>query len=121
MNPLLSALSWLGAYLVVVTAPLFVLLLGPVPPPGGFWWDFAMALGFAALAMMGVQFILTARFRRATMPFGIDIIYYVHRFLAIFALAIAALHYLIIRIDNPAALGTANPLDAPAHMFAGRA
>ncbi|MBX9811129.1 MAG: ferric reductase-like transmembrane domain-containing protein [Burkholderiales bacterium] len=120
MNPLLSAVSWLGAYLVVVTAPLFVLLLGPVPPPGGFWWDFAMALGFAALAMMGVQFILTARFRRATMPFGIDIIYYFHRFLAIFALAIAILHYLIIRIDNPAALGAANPLDAPAHMSAGR-
>jgi len=121
MNPLLSAASWLVAYLVVVTAPLFVLLLGPVPPPGGFWWDFAMALGFAALAMMGVQFILTARFRRATMPFGIDIIYYFHRFLAIFALAIAALHYLILRIDNPAVLGSANPVDAPAHMSAGRA
>lgn len=120
MNALLSALSWLGAYLVVVTAPLFVLLLGPVPPPGGFWWDFAMALGFAALAMMGVQFILTARFRRATMPFGIDIVYYFHRFLAIFALAIAALHYLIIRIGNPAVLGSANPVDAPAHMSAGR-
>jgi len=121
MNPLLSAASWLCAYLVVVTAPLFVLLLGPVPPPGGFWWDFAMALGFAALAMMGVQFILTARFRRATMPFGIDIVYYFHRYLAIFALAIAVLHYLIIRFDNPAVLGTANPLAAPAHMSAGRA
>ncbi|MDP1717730.1 MAG: ferric reductase-like transmembrane domain-containing protein, partial [Burkholderiales bacterium] len=121
MSPLLSAISWLLAYLAVVTAPLFALLLGPVPPPGGFWWDFAMALGFAALAMMGVQFILTARFRRATMPFGIDIIYYFHRFLAIFALAIAALHYFIIRFDNPAVLGSANPLDAPAHMSAGRA
>ncbi len=121
MNPLLSVVFWLGAYLVVVTAPLFALLAGPVPPPGGFWWDFSMGLGFAALAMMGVQFILTARFRRATMPFGIDIIYYFHRFLAIFALVIAASHYLIIRIDNPAALGAANPVNAPAHMSAGRA
>jgi len=120
MNPLLSAVFWLGAYLVVVTAPLFVLLVGPVPPPGGFWWDFSMALGFAALAMMGVQFILTARFRHATMPFGIDIVYYFHRYLAIFALVIAVLHYLIIRIDNPAALGAASPLDAAAHMSAGR-
>lgn len=121
MSPLLAAVTWLLVYLVVVTAPLFVLLLGPVPPPGGFGWDFAMALGFAALAMMGVQFILTARFRRATTPFGIDIVYYYHRFLAVFALAIAALHYLIIRFDNPAALGTASPLQAPAHMSAGRA
>lgn len=121
MNPLLSAVSWLCVYLILVTVPLFVLLLGPVPPPGGFWWDFAMALGFAALAMMGVQFILTARFGRMTMPFGIDIVYYFHRYLAIFALAIAVLHYLIIRFDNPAVLGTANPLAAPAHMSAGRA
>lgn len=120
MKPILSALFWFGAYLVVVTAPLFVLLFGPTPPPGGFWLDFAMALGFAALAMMGVQFILTARFRHATAPFGIDIIYYFHRFLAIFALMIVVLHYLIIRINNPAILGTANPADAPAHMTAGR-
>jgi len=121
MNPVLQAVFWLGAYLVLVTAPLFVLLVGPVPPPGGFWWDFSMALGFAALAMMGVQFMLTARYRRATAPFGIDIIYYFHRYLAGFALAIVVLHYLIIRIDNPAALGSANPADAPAHMSAGRA
>lgn len=120
MKPLLSALFWLGAYLVIVTAPLFVLLVGPTPPPGGFWWDFAMALGFAALAMMGVQFILTARFRRAMAPFGIDIIYYFHRFFAVFALMVVALHYIIIRIDNSAALGSANPLNAPAHMSAGR-
>jgi predicted ferric reductase len=121
MKPTLQAAFWLGAYLVAVTAPLFVLLAGPVPPGGGFWWDLAMALGFAALAMMGVQFLLTARFRRATAPFGIDIIYYFHRYLAIFALAIAALHYLILRLDNPAVLGAANPLQAPAHMTAGRA
>lgn len=121
MNPILQSVLWIGAYLVLVTAPLFVLLAGPVPPPGGFWWDFSMALGFAALAMIGVQFLLTARFRRAAAPFGIDIIYYFHRYLAVFALAIVALHYLIIRVDNPAALGAANPVDAPAHMSAGRA
>jgi predicted ferric reductase len=115
-RPLLSA----AAYLVAVTAPLFVLLAGPVPPPGGFWWDFAMALGFAALAMMGVQFALTARFKRATAPYGIDIIYYFHRYLAVCALAIAAAHYVVIRADNPAVLGTANPLEAPPYMTAGR-
>lgn len=121
MSPLLQATAWLAAYVAIVTAPLFVLLLGPVPPPGGFWWDFAMALGFAALAMMGVQFLLTARFRRAAAPFGMDIVYYFHRFLALFALAIAALHYVVLRVDNPAVLGPANPALAPAHMTAGRA
>lgn len=121
MTTWVSAALWLALYLVLVTAPLFVLLVGPVPPPGGFWWDFSMALGFAALAMMGVQFFLTARFRRATLPFGIDVVYYFHRYLAIAAVGIAALHYVILRIDNPVALGTAHPLVAPAHMTAGRA
>jgi predicted ferric reductase len=119
-SPLLSAVLWLAAYLAVVTAPLFLLLVGPVPPPGGFWWDLAMALGFAALAMMGVQFALTARFRRATAPYGIDIIYIFHRYLAICALLIATAHYLVLRVENPAALGPANPVAAPPHMTAGR-
>jgi hypothetical protein len=30
---------------VLVIAPLGLLLLGERPRPGGFWWDFALALG----------------------------------------------------------------------------
>lgn len=119
-QPLISAVGWLSVYLTLVLAPLLVLLIGPVPPGSGFWWDFAMALGFAAMAMMGVQFLLTARFRRATAPFGIDIIYSFHRYLAVITLALVCAHYLIIRINNAAALGPLNPVDAPLHMTAGR-
>lgn len=79
-----------------------------------------MALGFTGMAMMGVQFLLTARFRRASAPFGIDIIYYFHRYLAIMAVTLIFLHYLIIRIENAEALGAINPLHAPWHMSAGR-
>lgn len=120
MAPALSAGLWIGAYLAAVIAPLFVLLVGPTPAGGGFWWDFAMALGFAGLAMMGVQFFLTARFKRASAPFGIDLIYYFHRYLALVAAAALLAHYLILRLDNPAALGSADPRLAPAHMSAGR-
>ncbi len=59
---------------MLVLAPLFVLLFGPVPPGSGFGWDMSVALGFAGLAMLGVQFLLTARLRPPTAPFGIDII-----------------------------------------------
>jgi predicted ferric reductase len=79
-----------------------------------------MALGYAGLAMLGVQFYLTARFRRATAPFGIDIIYYFHRYLAVFALAIVIAHYAIVRVTNPVALGPADPRLAPAYLTAGR-
>jgi len=120
MSSFLSIAFWLCGYLVLVLAPLFVLLLGPVPAGSGFWWDFSMALGFTAMAMMGVQFLLTARFRRATAPFGIDIIYFFHRYLALLAITLIILHYLIIRISYPEALGVLNPLQAPWHMTTGR-
>ena len=120
MTKLFSVIYWISIYLVLVLAPLFVLLLGPVPSGSGFWWDFSMALGFTAMAMMGVQFILTARFRRAVAPFGIDIIFFFHRYLGLMALAFIFIHYLIIRIDSVEALGVINPWQAPWYMTAGR-
>ena len=120
MNPFFSAVCWLSGYLALVLAPLLVLLIGPVPPGSGFWWDFSMALGFAAMAMMGVQFLLTARFRRVSAPFGIDIIYYFHRYLAVFAFVLIFAHYLIIRIVNVDVLVPINPMETSWYMTAGR-
>jgi predicted ferric reductase len=110
---------WIGVYLALVLAPLFVLLVGPSPPGLGFWWDLALALGFAGLAMMGVQFVLTARFRRATAPYGIDIIYYFHRYLGVVALVVVTAHPALLIYDNPAAAEYLNPFRAPGHMAAG--
>ncbi|MBX3464885.1 MAG: ferric reductase-like transmembrane domain-containing protein [Planctomycetes bacterium] len=115
-----AAAFWLLAYLLAVDAPLFALLVEAHGPGFGFAWDLAMALGYAGLAMLGIQFVLTARFRRATAPFGIDIVYHFHRYLAIGALGIAVAHYAILRVDVPAVLGSAWPGQAPAHMTAGR-
>lgn len=80
MTKLSSVIYWISIYLVLVLAPLFVLLLGSVPSGSGFLWGFSMALGFTAMAMMGVQFILNARFRRVVAPFGIDIVFFFHRY-----------------------------------------
>lgn len=115
-----DAALWLALYLAIVTLPLFALLPGQASAGRGLVWDFAMALGYAGLAMLGVQFWLTARFRRATAPFGIDLIYYFHRYLAVFALAIVVAHYVIVRVYNPVALGPADPRIAPAYLTAGR-
>ncbi|MFN3566219.1 MAG: ferric reductase-like transmembrane domain-containing protein [Burkholderiaceae bacterium] len=114
-----DAVVWLAVYLAAVTVPLFALLPGPAAGRG-FVWDFAIALGYAGLAMFGVQFALTARFKRATAPFGIDIVYYFHRYLAVAALAVVLGHYAILRVANPAALGAADPRVAPVYMSAGR-
>jgi predicted ferric reductase len=119
MTHLLWGGLWIAAYLVLVLAPLFVLLVGKTPPPGGLWWDFGIALGFAGAAMMAVQFVLTARFKRATLPYGIDVVYYFHRYLAVVAFLVILAHPVLLVATNPAVLFLANPMTAPWHMTAG--
>jgi predicted ferric reductase len=114
------AAFWIGVYLLLVSAPLIVLMTGPLPPGAGFWWEFSMGLGFAGMAVMGVQFALTARFRRATAPFGLDIIYYFHRYAAIVGLGLVLSHFGILWFRFPETLGRLNPLEAPAYLTAGR-
>jgi len=119
MRQVLAGTFWIVVYLALVLAPLFVLLFGPTPPGAGFGWDLSMALGFAGLGMMGVQFMLTARFRRATAPYGIDVIYYFHRYLGVIALVVVVAHPALLWVVNPAIGVFFNPIRAPWHMSAG--
>ena len=70
---------WVVVYLLFILAPLFALLAGSWPPERGFWTEFSVALGYSGLAMMGLQFGLTARSRYVTKPWGEDVIYHFHR------------------------------------------
>ena len=110
---------WIAVYLGLVLAPLFAMLVGPTPPGRGFWWEFAIAVGFAATAMMGIQFALTARFRRATAPYGIDIVYYFHRYLALVTVVVILAHPIVLWIVEPALLGMLDPRAAPWYLTAG--
>ena len=114
-----SAAAWISVYLALVLVPLLVLVVGERPRPGGFWWDFALALGYASLGMMGLQFALTARFKRATAPFGIDVIYSFHRYLAVGAFVLLLLHAGVMAWRYPMAAGWPNPFAAPAHVGLG--
>jgi len=98
----MTALRWLGIYLALVLAPMGLLVLVPMPAGGGFWWEVGIAAGFAALSLMALQFLLTARLRRLTAPFGIDIIYYFHRFLAYALILMVILHPLLLLPSRPA-------------------
>jgi len=59
---------WLLVYLFFILAPLFALLAGSHPPARDFWTELSVAFGYSGLAMMGLQFGLTARFRYVTEP-----------------------------------------------------
>jgi predicted ferric reductase len=113
------AIAWIVFYLALVTTPLFVLLVEPRPPAAGFWWDFAIALGFSGAAMMGVQFVLTARFKRATAPYGIDIIYYFHRVLAVVTLLVVLAHPLLLLRENSGLLDLMHPVAGPWYITTG--
>jgi predicted ferric reductase len=116
------ATLWIAVYLALVAAPLAVLMIGEMPPSRGFWFDLSMALGFAGMAMMGIQFALTARFRRLTAPFGIDVIYLFHRYLAWIAFGLVLAHFAILWVRDEEALGTTiDPREAPWELTAGRA
>lgn len=120
MVPFAKAGAWIAAYVAMAAFPLLILLRGSLPKGGGFGWDFAMALGFGGLALLGLQSVLTARFRRATAPFGVDIIYYFHRLAAMAGVGFVAGHYLVLRGWYGDAIGPWSPLAAAWHMTAGR-
>jgi predicted ferric reductase len=116
MHRHLRATTWLAALLAAAAAPPVLLLAHPerpAAPP----WAFAMALGYAGIAFVGLQFLLTARFKTIAMPFGIDLVYYFHRYLAIGGFALITLHAALVAWRRP---GLAGLDGAPeAHVLAG--
>ena len=81
MNQTLRRRLWLCGWLLIVCAPLLMMVLLPMPARGDLLWETGIGLGFAALSLLALQFLLTARLRWLAAPFGIDLIYYFHRYL----------------------------------------
>ncbi len=92
---------------------MFALLTGSLPPARDFWTEFSVAIGYAGLAMMGLQFGLTARFRYVTDPWGEDVIYHFHRRLSLIAVGLVVAHPLILFVIRPELLALLNSIQAP--------
>jgi predicted ferric reductase len=104
---------WVIVYLFFILAPLFALLAVALPPTRDFWTEFSIAIGYAGLAMMGLQFGLTARFRYVTDPWGEDIIYHFHRQISLIAVGLVVAHPLILFAVRPELLALLNFVTAP--------
>lgn len=104
-----TAPLWLAVYLTLVAGPMIAPLLDGAPTGVEFGWNVSMALGLAGLSMMGLQFALTARIRAATAPFGTDLVYVFHRYLALIGFALVSLHFLILWLFYEDALGSLDP------------
>jgi predicted ferric reductase len=108
---------WILVYLLFILAPLFALLAGSHPPTRDFWTEFSVALGYSGLAMMGLQFGLTARFRYVTEPWGEDVIYHFHRQISLIAVALVVTHPVILVALEPELLAPSNMLEAPLSAY----
>ncbi|NJM20537.1 MAG: oxidoreductase [Richelia sp. SM1_7_0] len=114
-NPVIIGASWIGAYLVIILLPLLILLLYPPTPSDvrSVWLEFSAALGFIGLAMMAMQFALTARINRVEASYGVDLILQFHRYTSIVAFFFILIHPIIVFIDNPETLQLLNFIQAP--------
>ncbi len=74
-----EVLIWTLLFLVMVLAPLYLALVGHDRPGRGFLFEFGVGLGFIGIALMGLQFVLTARFKNVAASFGTDALLNFHR------------------------------------------
>lgn len=112
-SPSAVAVLWIVGYLSLALFPLLVLLLHPAPSGRGFWTEFSVALGFIGLAMMALQFILTARVNRIETSYGIDILLQFHRYTSLVAFFMVLVHPVILFIAQPETLQLLNFPQAP--------
>jgi predicted ferric reductase len=95
MTLAVRAVFWVLAYLGAVVSPLVFAAIGASQPDHGFWTNFSVALGFVGLAMMGLEFVLVARFRPMAAPFGQDALLQFHRQIGYVGLAFILIHFAI--------------------------
>jgi predicted ferric reductase len=112
-SPVAVAIFWIGVYLTITLLPLLILLLYPPNEFRGFWIEFSVALGFLGLAMMALQFALTARINRIEASYGIDIILQFHRYISIVAFAFVLIHPIILFVVEPETRQLLNIFEAP--------
>ncbi len=111
MTRAISGFFWITIFLAVVLLPVALMLVSPLPSGRLFWLEMSVAFGFFGLTQIAVQFVLIARFKAVTAPYGIDVILQFHRQLALVAIAAIIVHPLIIVLDNPSRLKLLNPLE----------
>lgn len=88
-------------YLPLCLLPLLVAWVGPLPPGRGFWVEFGVALGFVGAGMMGVQFVLTARFPAFAMTMGQDTLLRFHRVAGMLAVGFTLAHPVVLIAADP--------------------
>jgi predicted ferric reductase len=109
---------WVGLYTLLALMPLVVALIDPPAEVRGFWVEFGVGLGFVALALLCLQFVLTARFRSIAPKFGLDTVLQFHREAGVVILAFVVAHVVVLVAADSKYLAFLDPrVDAARAVF----
>lgn len=112
MRSPVRAAAWLALYVVLAAAPLLLSLV-QLDPGRGVWVNLSVAMGFVGLALMGMQFVLAARFVRATQAFGVDVVLQVHRQITVVITVCLLAHPVVLFVWDSRFLALLNIVEAP--------
>lgn len=97
----------------MIFLPLVLLMILPRPEGREFLREVSVALGFLAMALLGLQTIPTSRLKFFTKAFPMDTLYAFHHGLSILTLIVALVHPILLFINNPETLRLLNLIEAP--------
>ena len=100
-------------YLLLAVAPIALMVLFTPPSARSFLRELSVSIAFGALAILGLQLVLTARLRRLKAPYGIDTVYHFHKSMSLVALFMVLTHVSLLVIDDPGTLRLFNVVSAP--------
>ena len=110
---------WVAVYVTIVLAPLALVAVAVKPGAQGRAVVFAAALGFARLALIVLQPLLSGRWPAITAAFGLRSVLNLHRQAGIAALALAVVHVVVLVADDPSRVGLLDVTSAPLRAKAG--
>lgn len=113
MKLISSAVVWIGLYLVLSISPLIAAVLGDPPEGRSFTTELSVAFGFVGLALIALQFIVSARSSGIDGPFGHDIVLRFHRHMGLVGTLLVLAHPLILFVTGAAPWALLNFLEAP--------
>lgn len=96
-----------------------MIFLGELPPPRNFATELSFSLGFIALSLIFLQFLITARIQKISENHGIDAVLHLHKLIGYLILGLVLAHILTIFIGNPDFIKLLNPIKMPLKTWMG--
>jgi predicted ferric reductase len=94
-------LPWVGSYVALALAPLVLAMVGSTPEPRPYFTEVGVGLGFVGIGLIGLQLVITGRFRSIAPIFGGDVVLQFHRQIGIVAVGIVLAHPAVLIASEP--------------------